>query len=329
VVIKIGEPRDADVALGCAGPQPMERAMDAGMPTIIDLNAELGRLTMFRGRTPATTFSDRRGTAAVLTDYRDGILLLAKFEGKSHWEVHSEDELFHILDGTMTVDSVCDDGPPKSVVVEAGMIASIPRGTWHRVRSADGVTALSATIPGDHIELDVDDPRPALAESASMRTTAAAGEIASKPPGLVDLSSELAKLRMFRRSPASTPEERRGSVAGLGAYRDSLLLAIKAAGKDHWERHLTGDELVHVLDGAASLEIVCDDGPPRRFALGTGTVAVIPRGAWHRLLSPEGFTQMAVTPFPGETIERDVDDPRGGREQAGISGLRLHEYEEK
>jgi mannose-6-phosphate isomerase-like protein (cupin superfamily) len=281
--------------------------MDAGIPTIIDLNAELGKLTMFRGRTPATTFTDRRGTTAVLADYRDGILLLAKFEGKSHWEVHSADELFHILDGTMTVDSVSDNGPPISIVLEAGMIAPIPRGTWHRVRSADGVTALSATIPGDHIELDVDDPRPAFAGSAAR----AAGEIASKPPSLVDLSGELAKLRMFRRSSASTPEERRGSVAGLGAYRDGLLLAIKAAGKDHWERHLTGDELVHVLDGVASLEIVCDDGPPRCFALGTGTVAVIPRGAWHRLLSPEGFTQMAVTPFPGETIERDVDDPRG------------------
>jgi len=130
-------------------------------------------------------------------------------------------------------------------------------------------------------------------------------------PTIIDLNAELGKLRMFRRSPASTPEERRGSVAGLGAYRDGLLLAIKAAGKDHWECHLTGDELVHVRGGAASLEIVCDEGPPRCFAPGTGTVAVIPRGAWHRLHSLDGFTQMAVTPFPGETIERDVDDPRG------------------
>jgi hypothetical protein len=39
-------------------------------------------------------------------------------------------------------------------------------------------------------------------------------------------------------------------------------------------------------------------------------VAVIPRGAWHRLLSTEGATQMAVTPFPGENLEIDVDDPR-------------------
>jgi hypothetical protein len=39
-------------------------------------------------------------------------------------------------------------------------------------------------------------------------------------------------------------------------------------------------------------------------------IAVIPQGAWHRLLSSEGATQVAATPFPGETIALDVDDPR-------------------
>ena len=115
---------------------------------------------------------------------------------------------------------------------------------------------------------------------------------------------------MFRRTPQATAADREGSVAQLAPYRDGLLLAIKASGKDHWERHLTGDELVQILDGSATLEIVCDDGPPQSFALRAGMVAVIPQGAWHRLLSAEGATQLAVTPFPGETLEVDVDDPR-------------------
>ena len=138
----------------------------------------------------------------------------------------------------------------------------------------------------------------------------------SRPPSIVDLNGEVAKLTMFRRSPHSTPAERKGSVAQMAAYRDGLLLAIKASGKDHWERHLAGDELVHILDGTATLEVVCDDGPPKCFLLRAGTVAVIPQGAWHRLLSSEGATQMAVTPFPGETIELDVDDPRTVEHQA-------------
>jgi mannose-6-phosphate isomerase-like protein (cupin superfamily) len=132
----------------------------------------------------------------------------------------------------------------------------------------------------------------------------------SRLPSIVDLNAEVAKLTMFRRSPDSTPDERKGSVAQLASYRDGLLLAIKASGKDHWERHLSGDELVQILDGMATLEIVCDDGPPKSFVLRAGMVAVIPQGAWHRLLSSEGATQMAVTPFPGETIELDVNDPR-------------------
>ena len=134
--------------------------------------------------------------------------------------------------------------------------------------------------------------------------------MASKTPRIIDLNAEVAKLKMFRRTPAATAADREGSVAELASYRDGLLLAIKASGKDHWERHLAGDELVHVLDGAATLEIVCDDGPPQSFALRAGMIAVIPQGAWHRLLSSEGATQVALTPFPGESIEHDVDDPR-------------------
>ena len=133
----------------------------------------------------------------------------------------------------------------------------------------------------------------------------------SKMPSIIDLDAELAKLTMIRRTPQSTMADRKGSVARLASYRDGLLLALKFGGKDHWERHLTGDELIYVLDGSATLEIVCDDGPPQSFALRAGTIAVIPQGAWHRFQSAEGFTQMAATPFPGETIELDVDDPRG------------------
>jgi mannose-6-phosphate isomerase-like protein (cupin superfamily) len=135
-------------------------------------------------------------------------------------------------------------------------------------------------------------------------------EMESRTPSIIDLDAEVAKLTMFRRTPQSTREETKGSVARLASYRDGLLLAIKASGKDHWERHLTGDELIHILDGAATLEIVCEDGPPRSFELRAGMIAVIPQGAWHRALSPEGKTEMTATPFPGDHIELDVDDPR-------------------
>ena len=133
--------------------------MESSAPSIIDLNAELAKLTMFRGLTPHTTRAERRGSGTQLGPYRDGILIAGKSAGTSHWETHPADELVYVLDGAKTWEIVCDDGPPKSFVLRAGMITVVPQGAWHRFRSAEGGTTWSATLPGDHIELDVDDPR--------------------------------------------------------------------------------------------------------------------------------------------------------------------------
>ena len=274
--------------------------MESRTPSIIDLNAELAKLTMFRGLTPQTTRAERRGSGTQLGPYRDGILIAGKSAGTSHWETHPEDELVHVLEGRKTLEIVCDDGPPKSFVLRGGMMAVVPQGAWHRFRSAEGGTTWSATLPGDHIELDVDDPR----------TVEPRKVIASGTPSIVDLDAELAKLTMFRgRTPQSTMAERKGSAARLASYRDGGLSITKFAGKGHWEAHLAGDELIHVLDGAATVEILGENGP-QSFALRAGMIAVNPQGAWHRFQSSEGVTLMAATPFPSEVIELDVDDPR-------------------
>ena len=82
--------------------------MERRIPSIIDLNAELAKLTMFRGRTPRTTRAERQGSATLLGSYRDGILFAGKNAGTSHWEDHAEDELVHVLDGPKILDIVCD-----------------------------------------------------------------------------------------------------------------------------------------------------------------------------------------------------------------------------
>jgi mannose-6-phosphate isomerase-like protein (cupin superfamily) len=229
--------------------------------------------------------------------------LAIKASGKDHWERHlTGDELVHNLDGAATLEIVCDDGPPKPFELRPGMIAVIPQGAWHRALSPEGKTEMTATpFPGDHIELDVDDPR--MAEPKRV--------MPSGTPSIIDLNAELAKLTLFRgRTPQSTMADRQGSAARLASYRDGGLSITKFAGKGHWERHLAGDELIRILDGTATLEIVCDDGPPKSFVLRGGMVAVNPQGAWHRFYSSEGVTLMAATPLPSEVIEFDVDDPR-------------------
>lgn len=139
--------------------------MERRTPSIIDLDAERAKLTMFRGRTPQSTMADREGSATRLASYRDGALTATKFAGKGHWETHPADELIHILDGTAVLEVVCDDGPPESFPLRAGMVAVIPRGAWHRFHSSEGVTLMTATpFPGEKIEVDVDDPRMAERE---------------------------------------------------------------------------------------------------------------------------------------------------------------------
>jgi mannose-6-phosphate isomerase-like protein (cupin superfamily) len=276
--------------------------MERPAPIIIDLNAEAAKLTMFHGLTPQTTRAERRGSTAQLGRYRDGLLILAKSAGTSHWEIHPEDELLYVLDGAMTVDILRKDGP-QSFAVGGGMVAIVPAGAWHRARSANGRTVMSATLPGDHINLDADDPR---ASATDLDISDTMG-----PPSVIDLNAEIAKLTMFRgRTPQSTMTDRKGSGAQLAPYRDGGLFITSFAGTGHWEAHLPGDELVYIVDGSAILEIVCDDRPPEAFALSAGMIAVNPQGAWHRFHSADGVTLMTATPSPSKVIELDIADPR-------------------
>ncbi len=270
------------------------------MATIIDVPAEAAKLTMFRGLTPQTKRAERKGSAAQLAPYRDGLLLLGKSAGTSHWETHPEDELVYVLDGTATLDVVTEDGT-RSFALGAGMIAIVPPTVWHRFRSPEGKTSFSAVLPGDHLDPDVDDPRASLPDLDLGNTTRA--------PSIVDVNAELARLTMFRgRTPQSTMADRKGSAARLAPYRDGFLSVTKFAGKGHWETH-PADELIYIVDGTATLEMVGEDGP-RSFALSAGMLAVNPRGVWHRFSSTDGVALLAVTPSQGQAIDLDVDDPR-------------------
>jgi mannose-6-phosphate isomerase-like protein (cupin superfamily) len=128
----------------------------------------------------------------------------------------------------------------------------------------------------------------------------------------IDLTAEVSKLKMLHsRTPEMTSAQRAGSSTRLATYRDSGVWASKSAGKGAWERHPDGDEYVHVLDGAGTLEIVSDDDArPQSITVRAGMLAIVPRGAWHRFDYPEGLTMITLTPGQSEFVRADVDDPR-------------------
>ena len=117
------------------------------MLAIADLNAELAKLKMSRGRTSQTTAAEREesGSFARLMPYRDGTIFITKFAGAGHWERHPKgDEIVQIIDGTTTL-HVASNGRSEAFNLSAGAFLIIPQDTWHRFESADGVSLMTAT----------------------------------------------------------------------------------------------------------------------------------------------------------------------------------------
>ena len=71
-----------------------------------------------------------------------------------------------------------------------------------------------------------------------------------------------------------------------------------------WEMHPLGDEVLILLDGAATM-ILDEGGVERRCEMIAGSTLVVPAGAWHRALIPASCRLMAIT-FGEGTQHRPV-----------------------
>lgn len=124
----------------------------------------------------------------------------------------------------------------------------------------------------------------------------------------VDIQAELSNLPFIRgRSPYTSEAEMMSGFTNLSPYRDGGIFAGGFSGTGQWERHLQGEEIVHILDGATTLTIMTDHGP-QSFEMTAGMIIVVPQGCWHQFHAPDGVTLMTVTPQPTEHISGD--DPR-------------------
>jgi mannose-6-phosphate isomerase-like protein (cupin superfamily) len=127
---------------------------------------------------------------------------------------------------------------------------------------------------------------------------------------ILDLNAELAKLKMLRGRTPETPEaDRADAFARLARYRDSAINVAKFSGEGPWERHVNGDEIVQVVDGATTFHIMMDDGP-QSHVLKAGMVVIVPQAVWHRFEAPDGVTLMTTTPQPTQHLTFAIDDPR-------------------
>ena len=122
----------------------------AEVPLPQSIHAAIDGLTFLADRTP--TSGDEAATAfARLADYRDGAVFVGHWAGASEWERHPVgDELVMVVDGETTLVLVVN-GTEQPQAMSRGELVVVPRGTWHRFETPEGVKVLTVSPqPTDH-----------------------------------------------------------------------------------------------------------------------------------------------------------------------------------
>jgi mannose-6-phosphate isomerase-like protein (cupin superfamily) len=74
-----------------------------------------------------------------------------------------------------------------------------------------------------------------------------------------------------------------------------------------WELHPDTDELLMVLKGSVTVEILTDTDCCR-LPLTAGQFTIVPKGHWHRHVDARDVVEMFFT--PGASVNSAADDPR-------------------
>jgi mannose-6-phosphate isomerase-like protein (cupin superfamily) len=96
----------------------------------------------------------------------------------------------------------------------------------------------------------------------------------------------------------------------LGELNGVPLGVVRAPDLDvvsKWERHRDTDELLMVLQGSVTIEILTDSGS-QSVPLTAGQFTVVPTGHWHRHRTPRDLIELFYT--PGSSEESTAGDPR-------------------
>jgi mannose-6-phosphate isomerase-like protein (cupin superfamily) len=114
----------------------------------------------------------------------------------------------------------------------------------------------------------------------------------------VDVRAALAATSFLgNRTPTTPPGDEAAAFARLADYRDGAIFVGSFAGTSSWERHPAADEILMVLSGSVTVELL--GGPPLQIR--EGGLAVVEKNRWHQLRAVEAVTLMTVTPLPTET----------------------------
>jgi mannose-6-phosphate isomerase-like protein (cupin superfamily) len=74
-----------------------------------------------------------------------------------------------------------------------------------------------------------------------------------------------------------------------------------------WELHPDTDELLFVLRGSVTVEVLMAD-TSEKHDLTAGQFVVVPRGLWHRHVDIRDLVELYFT--PGTSVQSSLEDPR-------------------
>ncbi|MFC9001344.1 cupin domain-containing protein [Streptomyces microflavus] len=99
----------------------------------------------------------------ILTRVNDYDVRVAKVLGEHVWHVHENtDEFFLVVEGVLDIALRDGEAPEeeRTVTLRRGAVFVVPRGTWHRPRSADGASLMLFEPSGTSTVGDAHDPVP-------------------------------------------------------------------------------------------------------------------------------------------------------------------------
>jgi quercetin dioxygenase-like cupin family protein len=89
--------------------------------------------------------------------------------------------------------------------------------------------------------------------------------------------------------------------------RGSVGVYWAVSGVSPWERHPEDDELLYIIEGHVTVEILTEDERVE-VLVAEGSAFVVPKNHWHRHKVHGVVKEMYVTPGPSDTSF--ADDPR-------------------
>ena len=131
------------------------------MVDIIDTKELTGHIKPITNRGPHTTedvvFEAFRSLG--VGDFKNAVLYFSGFDGNAGWEHHPAGEkLVPVIAGATEFDIIVKD-EIETLQLASGNVVIMPKDCWHRSRSADGVTLMTATPKGEVPHLFVNNPR--------------------------------------------------------------------------------------------------------------------------------------------------------------------------